>query len=69
MRASNEESKIHLAMRNSEFVEWRKGVAAQVYADLSMEKHIENEVVKVKSRHESVLEKFRIQIQEMAEKN
>ena len=52
-----------------EFVEWRKGVASQVYKDLETQEHIEKEVARVKSRHESILEKFRVQIQEMAEKN
>ena len=51
-----------------EFVEWRKGVASGVYKDLTTQQHIEKEVVKIKSRHESILEKLRVQIQEMAEK-
>lgn len=68
IRASNEEHRSHLESRNMEFVEWRKGVASGVYKDLTTQQHIEKEVVKIKSRHESILEKLRVQIQEMAEK-
>lgn len=37
IKAAYEETKTSLAVRNQEFVEWRKGIAAQIYKDFTQQ--------------------------------
>ena len=55
VRTTNKEMEAQLKQRNSEFVEWKKGVANQIYQDWDKQKHIEKEVDKIESRYETSL--------------
>ena len=69
VKTTNKEMQAQLKQRNDEFVEWKKGVAAQIYKDWDNRKHIENEVEKIESRYETSLNIMRVSIQELSTEN